>query len=637
MLKTKLFQAFAAVVVVFGLLSAFIGLRIIKDRVVGEAQEQVRLDLGGAWATYNARLHDIETILDLVALKKAVVDAAADRTWDTADIRQRLEVIQRSFGLDFLTIVSPEGNVVFRAAPPYNTGDFRGQDSVVASALKGKAVFGTVTFSRDELVREGDGLADRAFLSLEDTPHARPAAKTEEDRGMALVGAVPIMKGPQLIGVIYAGVLLNRNLDLVDRIADLIFKKELYKGTSMGTATIFLGDCRIATTVRLPNGNRAIGTRASKEVADRVLDNGNPWVGRAMVVNDPCLTAYDPIRDVDGKVIGMLYVGRLERPFRDLGRNMMLRYAGLLVFGLVASLVIAFFMASRLAQPIHALVQAAGKLHRGEPLPPVRTSNPCREIEKLVVTFNGMAKVLEERESKLKALNKSYMEMLGFVSHELKSPVSAIMNYLFLLRQHKLGTLTEPQEKAVKNIETSSNRIVEMVRHYLNLSRIENGELRPVPTRVAVMEDVVRPLIETFESELAAHRMRVENGINAETLLRADLNMTREVFENLLSNAIKYGREDAAIVLGEKPTDGFIEFSVRNDGPGIPLDKISAVFQKFTRLEDQQYIRRQKGTGLGLFITQHIVEAHGGKITVESRPQEWVEFRFTLPRFEEKK
>lgn len=578
MLKTKLFQAFAVLVLVFGLLSAFIGLRIIKDRVVGEAQDQVRLDLGSAWATYSFKLHDIETILDLIAIKKAVVDAAADRIWDTADIRQRLEVIQTSFNLDFLSIVSPEGQVVFRAAAPHNTGDFRSQDAAIAKALKGQPVFGTIVLSRDELQREGDGLAERAYLALDETPHARPTPRKEEDRGMALFGAVPIMKGPQLIGVIYAGILLNRNHDLVDRVADIVFKNERYKGAPMGTATIFLGDCRIATTVRLANGNRAIGTRASKEVADRVLDNGNPWVGPALVVNDPYLTAYDPIRDVEGKIIGMLYVGRLERPYRDLGRNIMFRYAGLLIFGLATSLIIAFIMASRLAQPIHALVQAAGKLHRGEPQPPIQSRSSCREIEKLVVTFNDMAKVLEERESRLKALNKSYMEMLGFVSHELKSPVSAIMNYIFLLRQHKLGPLTDPQEKAVKNIETSSNRIVEMVRHYLNLSRIENDELRPVPTRVAVLEDVVRPLIETFESDVAAHRMRVENRIGAGSVLRADLNMTREVFENLFSNAIKYGREDAPIVIGERTVDGFVEFSVRNEGPGIPLDKIDAVF-----------------------------------------------------------
>ena len=637
MLKTKLFQAFAILVLVFGLLSAFIGLRIIKDRVIGEAQEQVRLDLGSAWATYNSKLHDIETILDLIAIKKAVVDAASDRMWDTADIRQRLEIIQTSFNLDFLSIVSPEGQAVFRAAAPHNTGDFRAQDPAITKALTGHPVFGTLVMSRDELQREGDGLVERAYLALEETPHARPTPRKEEDRGIVLFGAVPIMKGPQLIGVIYAGVLLNRNHDLVDRVADIVFKNERYKGAPMGTATIFLGDCRIATTVRLANGNRAIGTRASKEVADRVLDNGNPWVGPALVVNDPYLTAYDPIRDVEGKIIGMLYVGRLERPYRDLGRNIMFRYAGLLIFGLATSLFIAFIMASRLAQPIHALVQAAGKLHRGEPQPPIHSRSSCREIEKLVVTFNEMAKGLEEREARLKALNRSYMEMLGFVSHELKSPVASIMNYVFLLRQHKLGAMTQAQEKAVRNIETSSSRIVEMVRHYLNLSRIENGELRPVPTRVAVQEDVVRPLLETFESDLTAHRMPVENGIGGDTLLRADLNMTREVFENLFSNAIKYGREDAAIVLGEKTVNGFIEFRIRNEGPGIPLDKIEAVFQPFTRLEDQQYIRRQKGTGLGLFITKHIIEAHGGKIIVESRPQEWVEFRFTLPTFEEKK
>ena len=227
------------------------------------------------------------------------------------------------------------------------------------------------------------------------------------------------------------------------------------------------------------------------------------------------------------------------------------------------------------------------------------------------------------------------MDMLGFVSHELKSPISSIMNYVFLLRQHKIGELTEPQEKAVRNIETNSKRIVEMVRHYLNLSRIENGELQPVFTRVAVQDEVLKPLLESLESDLAAHHMRVESSIPADLMLRADLNMTREVFENLVSNAIKYGRENTPVIIAFKRIDGMAQFSVRNEGPGIPADKIRTVFQKFTRLEDDQHIRRQKGTGLGLFITEHIVKAHGGAIDVDSRPQEWVEFRFSMPVFKE--
>jgi len=131
--------------------------------------------------------------------------------------------------------------------------------------------------------------------------------------------------------------------------------------------------------------------------------------------------------------------------------------------------------------------------------------------------------------------------------------------------------------------------------------------------------------------------VRVENGIPDQVVLRADLNMTREVFENLISNGIKYGRDGGALALRAQARDGFVEFAVRNEGTGIPPDKQKVIFEKFTRLEDDQAIRRQKGTGLGLFITRHIVEAHGGRIEVESRPQGWVEFRFTLPAYPEEK
>lgn len=649
MLRTKLFQAFAALVIVFGLLSTVIGVRMIHGRVVGEAQNQVRLDIGSAWSIFDATQEKVSTIVDMVVIKRAVVDAAAEKLWTTADIQQRLEVIRRQFGLDFLTVVSPEGEVVLRAAAPYKTGDYVFQNPAVARAMKGGHVSGIMLMSSAELANEATGLAEQAYLSFEATPRARPTPRTAEDRGMVMVSAAPILKGPQLIGIIYGGVLLNRNQGLVDEIASVIYKDESYKGSPIGTATIFLGDCRIATTVRRANGNRAIETRASKEVVSRVLDNGTPWIGPAFVVRDSYLTAYDPIRDLDGKVVGMLYVGRLERPFRDLGRSIAMRYAALLVFGLIGALVLAFFVASSLANPIHQLRDAAERMHKGEPHTPIKPGCSCGEIEYLVEAFNEMAGALEERESRLReandklaksnddvtALNRSYMDMLGFVSHELKSPIASIINYVFLLRQRKIGDLTPAQEKAVRNIETNSKRIVEMVRHYLNLSRIETGELQPVPTRVAVLEEVVNPILESLESDIAAHQIRIENDLTGQLMLRADLNMTREVFENLVSNGIKYGREHGLLSLKFEENGDFVRFAVRNEGPGIPTDKIETVFQKFSRLEDEQHIRRQKGTGLGLFITRHIVEAHGGRIEIESHPNEWVEFRFTLPKFKE--
>jgi two-component system NtrC family sensor kinase len=187
-------------------------------------------------------------------------------------------------------------------------------------ALEGESVAANELLHREELDSEGEGLSEIAFAVLEDTPHARPTPKTEETRGMVMLAAVPLQRGKEIVGAIYGGVLLNKNHRLVDSIRDTVFSGRTPEEPASGTVTIFLHDTRIATTVLLPNGNRALGTRVSKEVAERVLDNGNRWSGRAFVVNDWYLSAYDPIRDSQNRVIGMLYVGILERPFRELTR-----------------------------------------------------------------------------------------------------------------------------------------------------------------------------------------------------------------------------------------------------------------------------------------------------------------------------
>lgn len=647
MLKTKIFRAFALLVLVFGLVSAFIGLRIITERVIGEAQTQVSVDINAAWEIFRGKQGELKTILNVVAMKKAVVDATADQAWDSGDLRHRLEVIQRTFNLDFMGVVSPEGRVVIRTVPPHNTNDFRVRDPAIARALKGEAVFGIEVMSKSDLLLDGDGLVERAFLAFEPTQRARPSPKNAEERGMVMIGAVPILKGMQVTGVLYGGILLNRNQAMVDRMTEVVFRKATYQGKPMGTATLFLDDCRIATTVTLPNGNRALGTRASKEVADRVLDNGQSWLGPAFVVKDSYLSAYDPIRDLDGHIVGMLYVGHLEKPYNDLSRSIMMRYAGLLVGGLVAALILAFFIAGRVADPIHALVEVAKRMHRGEAHTSVAVPNrgACDEVKKLVESFNEMGRTLHERERSLKeanaklgeanqalvTINQSYMNMLGFVSHELKSPLASIMNYAFLLQQGKIGPMNEAQARAARNIESGTVRIAEMVRHYLNLSRIEKGEFSPAATRVAVLGDVVRGLLELYDGARADRRMRVEVAIDPALAVHADMNMTREVFENIVGNAIKYGREGGLIRLKARVIDSMVEFTVWNEGDGIPAEKMDALFKKFTRLGTPEGIKAQRGTGLGLFIAKHIVEAHGGRISVRTEAGQWVEFTFTLP------
>lgn len=643
MLRTKLFTSFATLILLFGVLSGWYAVSIIRTRVVDEAQSRVELDMGSAWSLYNARLRELEIVIDMAAGKRTIVDACVKETWGDpgAELISRLELVRSAYGLDFLTVVAPDGRVVMRTVHPHHTDDYMLHHPVVERALKGEIVSATVLMSQSELKRESNDLGERAFLAFEETAKARPSPREAETRGMVMMAAVPIWDGPRVAGVLYGGILLNRNTDLVDTINDTLYGDRTYNGAPMGTSTIFLHDCRIATTVRMPNNNRALGTRASKEVADRVLDNAEPWVGRAFVVRDWYLTAYEPIRDVEGGVIGILYVGILEEPYRDLGRSVIWRYLGLTGGGVLIALAVAFMLAGRLADPIHRLVEASQTLHQGQYPKPVRPCSAAIETNNLIISFNEMVEALREREQRLaelneslNATNQSYMETLGFVTHQMNTPVASMLNYAYLLQTGASGPLTEKQEKAVRVINDNLRRLAEMIRHYLNLSRIERGELNPTRTRVRVLADVLNPLVEGFEPQIAAHRMRMVVEIPEDTELKADVNMMREVFENLLSNAIKYGRDDGEIRWSIERENGFYRFAVRNEGEGIPPDKLGGLFGKFKRLEEAA-AQSKKGTGLGLFICKHIVEAHGGQIEVDSRHKEWAEFRFTLPAYAE--
>ncbi len=281
--------------------------------------------------------------------------------WRDAAIRNQLEVARIRYNIDFLSIVTPAGQVVVRGAPPYATDDYFLSESLIQRAFAGQAKTGITLLSSAQLDREHNGLAERAFLVRESTPYSGPVDETNtfESRGMVMFSAVPIMNRNTVVAVMYGGVLLNRNEALVRKIEQSSFRGEKYKGSAIGTVTLFLHNCRIATTVLQKNGNLALGTLVSKEVSDQVLDNGKPWSGRAFVVKDWYLTAYEPIRNIDDRIIGIFYVGILEAPFNAMVRNLILRYGAIIFVGVLITLWLAYFVAGRLARPLHALAEAA--------------------------------------------------------------------------------------------------------------------------------------------------------------------------------------------------------------------------------------------------------------------------------------
>ena len=259
MLRTQIFKYFGLGVLVFGLLSALIGVQIIRTQIIGRAETQVQSDLNSAWGILLAQEERLETVLKFTANKEALIKAVEEGNWDDAEFRSTMENVRISFGLDFLSIMTPQGKVVIRSASPYNSGDYFVSEPAIKEAIEGRVGTNITLMDAEALDRENQDLSEQAFFVFEDTPKARPTDKTTEARGMVMFGAVPMLNHNMVKAVLYGGVLLNRNEKLIDKIQQNLFQIRNEKNRITGSVTMFLQDCRIATTVRLTNGDRVSG------------------------------------------------------------------------------------------------------------------------------------------------------------------------------------------------------------------------------------------------------------------------------------------------------------------------------------------------------------------------------------------
>ena len=246
-----------------------------------------------------------------------------------------------------------------------------------------------------------------------------------------------------------------------------------------------------------------------------------------------------------------------------------------------------------------------------------------------------MASDLKTSNEKLQKLNSHYLNMLSFVSHELRSPLISILGFAELLDDQIFGTLNEDQKDSVSIIINGSKNLLNMTKSYLDLSRIENGELKVDFRAVNIQKDVINPVIAEMQNQFNKKRMPIVH-INNENLpdiiLFCDPELVRNVFYNLFSNAQKYGHERMPIeyeIINQKDD---VKFIVKNYCEGIPPKKLKLIFEKFTHFDEALSDNKPRGTGLGLYISQLIIESHKGKIWAESDNRSWVKISFTVPK-----
>jgi len=641
-LHKRIFLNFVLVIALFGVLGAVLSAVLINRTTLDEAQRRVSLDLRSAWDVLHNEMDRLQLFVTVLSTGKRVDDAYAIP--DSPANRVALEQVRRQCGLDFLALTDSKGQVLVRSLEPYKTGDILSNDPFVAGALKGETRKGLALLSQQRLRDEGGNLEERAFMVFEPTPKSKVRAKTSESAGMALVAAAPVLdEGGKVIGALYAGLLLNRNHGLVDKIRSIVFENKTYQGQPLGTVTIFQWDCRVATNVILVNGNRAIGTRVSEEVYDKVLENGLNWYDRAFVVKDWYLSAYDPIHDIHGKVVGILYVGVLAKQYDDLKWDLWKLYGAISGGVGIFVLAIGLIFARRLTGSISRLAEAAGKIGSGNLDLNVKEPKADDEVKDLTQAFNLMTASLKERDEKLRTtysaleqsnkslgeMNRNYLDMLGFVSHELKNTLGVIYTSARALDAGIVGTLSDAQAALARNIAKSIDGAVRMTRNYLDLARIEKGELRVIPKVMEMIGEIIDPLLEELKPVIDQQGVTIEKRLPGAIVLKGDTALLKIAYRNLLDNALKYGNKGGRIRLGFEEKNGALHFEVWNEGKGLTAEQIARLFEKFVRFES--HAEATRSTGLGLFITREIIMKHKGEILAESEPGQWMRFRFTLP------
>jgi two-component system NtrC family sensor kinase len=645
-LRRKLILSFLIVILLGGVLSLIIGTRIEHQTIISLAEAKVRHDLASASMVYDERLHGLRDTVRLSATQEFLRAALRQASLENAAVR--LDGIRREFGLDVLNLTDGLGRVVVRSRhPEAAVGDDVSGDPCVALSRRGQVCAGTRIVTRDELLKEGDDLAERAYFQFVPTPMAAARPEDHEDKGMMLTAAAPVQdESGGLLGVLYGGLLFNRNYDLVDRVKEIVFKGEKYKGHDIGTATLFQDDLRIATNVLDDTGRRAVGTRVSREVNEAVLGRGETYVGRAFVVTAWYITAYRPIQDIEGRTIGMLYVGMLERPYIDLRNRVMATFAG--IAGLCALFLLGLlsFVARRITHPLGVMVEATDKIASGE-LDHRVALEGRDEIGRLARAFNRMTENLrgaredltqwgltlerrvEERTRELRETQDQLIQseklgslgkMAAGVAHEINNPLTTIRINAHL-QLEKCGD-DPTRREALTLIADETARCAQIVNGLLDFARQTPSQSAPCD-----INDIIERTLQLLEKQASVRNIRIVKTLDGSLpLIPVDKNKIQQVFSNLTLNACEaMPRGGTLVITSRRSRDGTgLEIAFTDTGVGIAPDHMTKIFDPF-------FTTKHFGTGLGLAISYGIVRQRGGTIDVQSELGRGSTFTVRIP------
>lgn len=245
-------------------------------------------------------------------------------------------------------------------------------------------------------------------------------------------------------------------------------------------------------------------------------------------------------------------------------------------------------------------------------------------------------KELRSSNAQLQRLDESKDEFISMASHQLRTPLTSIKGYISMLLEGDVGEVTPEQKHVLREAFVSSERMVRLIGDFLNVSRLQTGKF-VIEKRPIDLARLVKRELESLASNAAARELKFDYKMPKNIpILELDENKIQQVVMNFADNALYYSKEKGKITVSLKKVPGFVEFTVKDNGIGVPKEEQAHLFNKFFRATNARKARPD-GTGVGLFLARKVISEHNGSIIFESAEGKGSTFGFRLPIPKEKR